>query len=287
MLMGIVDEAVQWVIPDRYWGLEDIYLDASAALLTIAAVALGVRPSDIDRRPGWCGVQIASRWAMVTLLAILLTVLNTPDRIDWYAARIPALQFVITNNSVMWEYGYFYRDAEIGIFRSRLDAQPLRETDRRRAQTAASILNQYPERRDYRIFLKSYTPVNDAFLHELRVHLFRRDVYFGRWKNDEYDATEWQRFAHIAYYENKIVEKYFQHTLQQSVFKWPAEHSQQLADKVERDARYESPVSQRLFTAWRESDVLTALGVLFALFIAANSFATLQLHRESATQRKG
>jgi hypothetical protein len=105
----------------------------------------------------------------VAIVLLALCLLTTPARIHWYASRIPGLDFLITNESVMFEYGYLYRDAETGAFRSRLDPAALRASDTSRGAEAARILDAYPDAR-YREFLRTYTPVSDPFVHEARVH---------------------------------------------------------------------------------------------------------------------
>ena len=64
----------------------------------------------------------------------------------------------------------------------------------------------------YQEFLSEYTSTKDAFLHEARVHLFRRDRYRHRLAAAE-DREAADAYAIIASRENLIMERYFPHTM--------------------------------------------------------------------------
>ena len=56
-MVGMMDEAIQWVTPKRFWGLNDIWLNFFAVGLTQVAFAKGLRPSIISGRPGALNTQ--------------------------------------------------------------------------------------------------------------------------------------------------------------------------------------------------------------------------------------
>ncbi|GAF92152.1 unnamed protein product, partial [marine sediment metagenome] len=79
----------------------------------------------------------------------------------------------------MSEFGYKHEDPEIGVFYSRLNPEDLRKTDNAKGEEYAQILNQSVNK-DYQQFIREYTPITDPFMHELRVHIFRRDRHFKK-----------------------------------------------------------------------------------------------------------
>ncbi len=49
-MAGIVDEVIQWITPERYWDIRDIWMNFFAAAMAQTALALGLRPNYIK---GW------------------------------------------------------------------------------------------------------------------------------------------------------------------------------------------------------------------------------------------
>lgn len=89
-VVGIVDEAIQWLTPGRYWDLGDVWLNFTGAALTLLAIAAALRPPSIAEP-----VRRASVRRLLAITALLLTVitvslLNTPPRIAWYTRVVPA-----------------------------------------------------------------------------------------------------------------------------------------------------------------------------------------------------
>ena len=266
--VGLIDEALQWLAPERVWGLKDIRLDTVAAALVLLGVAMGIRPALISGQPTAQTGQIICRTALVVVILLGASLLNTPQRISGYVERLPGLQFIVANSGVMAEYGYRYADNETGVFRSRLPAEVLEQTDRRRAVEAATRLDELPAAEDYREFLSRYTPFNDPFLHEVRVHLNRRDYYLmsaGKYRESDHD--EFVRRMTIAHYENRIVEKYFPQTLLQSGFLLPDKTVGQLKEFVSPGTGYDSAVSKALITTVSERQVLWAALILVTFLI--------------------
>ncbi|MEM7207331.1 MAG: VanZ family protein [Pseudomonadota bacterium] len=278
LAVGMLDESVQWATPGRYWGFKDIGLDASAAALVVVAVALGIRPANLSRLPALHEYRYLSLIGIATVVLSLLTVLNTPARIAWYTQKIPALEFLASSGGVMWEYGYKYRDGNL-VFRSRLAADELRTQDRTRAESAAVILDQFIERRSYREFLQKYTPVNDPFLHELRVHFFRRDLHVVRSQSDEYSDEVRRDLATIAFAENEIVERFFSNTLNASNYLWTPDEKAAIAAMADTGAQYDSAVSRNLFTEMGEPPLLAFLGLLLFGFVVLFAVSTRSSRR--------
>ncbi len=63
------------------------------------------------------------------------------------------------------------------------------------------------------MFLQFYTPISDPFVHEARVHLFRRNRYLRTALNHKNDPEEFDRRMTIAFRENQIMEEYYHDTL--------------------------------------------------------------------------
>ena len=229
---------------------------------------MGLRPALISGQPTAKTGQIICRAALIVVVLLGASLLNTPQRISWYVDRLPVLQFITENSGLMAEYGYRYDDDETGIFRSRLSPEELEQTDRQRAAEAAARLDELPTLDDYREFLRRYTPFNDPFLHEARVHLNRRDYYLtSADKYREHDIAEFLRRMTIAHYENRIMEKYFPETLLQSGFLLPDITVSLMKEYASPDTGYESTVSKNLITRVDERKVLWITLILAASLI--------------------
>ena len=246
-IVGIVDEAIQWATPRRYWGLIDIWRNFVAAALVQVGIAGGLRPPLIVGRLSPSSVQHVCRIAALAVLLLGASLFNTPARIEWYSEKVPGLVFLRETSGVMLEYGHLYLDPEIGRFRSRFAPDELRSMDAERGADAGRIMARYPEDA-YEDFLARYTPITDPFVHEARVHLFARD----RWiSNAEKYPEGDRRFHHgltVGLRENRILEKYFPNTLQQSGSKFSPERRAYLAARQIPDLQIESRVSKDVVT---------------------------------------
>ncbi len=265
--IGMVDEALQWLTPQRIWGLSDIWLNTVAAALSLLMIAKGLSPGIIAGRPTAATVRMLYRTALCVVLLLAASLLNTPQRISSYVSKLPSLEFIVANSSVMVEYGYRYEHGETGVFRSRLAPDELRQTDKSRANEAAVQLDLLPAPSDYTEFLRRYTPFNDPFLHEVRVRLNRRDYYLrSAAEYRDRDSDEFRRRMTIAHFENRIMEKYFPETLSQSSFVLPAETVSHMKENALIDTDYESAVSKHLLTRVNERQVLW-FSITLAIFL--------------------
>ncbi len=267
-LIGTVDEMIQWVTPQRYWDYGDIWLNLLAVSLTQVAIAKGLTPSIIYGSPGPQSLRLLNRLAIFLLFLLATSLLATPTRVATYAERIELLEFLKHNPSTVNEYGSLYVDSEIGKFRSRFTPEELRQLDTEQGEVFAKILDQYRDHRRYKEFLQKYTPATNPFLHEARVHLFRRDRYLKNAQRDKEDETLFADYLDVAYRENRIMEKYFTQTLNSSSYRLSPETHALVKQYYRRDANYDSPVSEHLITVASEWHlVLGLLSVIFGLIV--------------------
>jgi hypothetical protein len=104
------------------------------------------------------------------------------------------------------------------------------------------------------------------------VHLFRRDIYLERGDNAADEKTRREKYT-VAYWENRILEKYFGPLLQASSFVWSAEIMSKVKDNADTNSSYESPVSGLLITEFSSRQLLwLSLGVLIGLIILGRHF---------------
>lgn len=254
-IVGMIDETVQWLTPGRYFGFEDIWLNLTAVALVQIAVATAIRPKTISGWPDGKGLRRLCYLGAVAFAYLGLCYQNTPDRVAWYTSTIPLLDVIDHNRSIMTEYGFLHGSAATGLFRSRFTEEELRRLDRERAEEGALILDRYLERAEYLEFLDIYTPVTDPFLHEARVHLFRRDSHL-RWGRRAEEDDQRRRLLTVAYWENGILEDYFGELLHASSYPWPAEVEAEVRAQIDTDPTYESAVSQHVITRFTRQQVL-------------------------------
>jgi VanZ family protein len=266
-LVGTADEILQWIVPRRYWDIRDVGFNALAVGLFVAALWLGVRPRLGPGRAGGRAARTVSWLIAANIVLLGLCLSNTPERTAAMAARIPFLAF-LEREEPMHEFKIRHRDPEIGVFFSRLTADWLKKTDLAAARPNGRILKDWRDK-DYSRFLGIYNPLWAPFLHEMRVHLFRRDKYDaeGTAATDENVRRE-ARF--IAYKENRILEKYFGRTLGESGYTWPEEKHLALAEAVDASREYESPVSKGLLPRLDETTIWLSAAAILALLVAAN-----------------
>jgi len=282
-MVGILDEWVQWLIPERYWGLRDVGINFTAALLAQGALATGLRPAIVS---GWPAGRTLSRicYSLAGVLAMLcLSYANTPDRIAWYAERLPGATFLLDGQSMMVEYGHLFDDPEIGLFRSRFDAEQLRSLDRKRGGEAARIMSGYSEDGEWHRFRKSYTVPRDPYVHELGTHLFRRNRHLTLAR----DKTRPQRKRRDSYFiaqsENRILEKYFPRAIGESSHAWGPEVRLEVNSGAEATYRYESWVSHDLITGFSRRQVMAGF---LALIGASLLLGALSAGRSSDPRQR-
>jgi hypothetical protein len=162
---------------------------------------------------------------------------------------MPFLAF-LQKEETMSEFGYKYKDPEIGAFYSRLSPKNLKKTDNLRGAQYAQVLNESVDK-DYKQFLREYNPITDPFIHELRIHIFRRDTHSDKARATS-EISEKKESYFIAYKENLILEKYFSQSIEKSVYRWNEEILRESEALIDKSRLYESPVSANLFTSFSE-----------------------------------
>ena len=261
-MIGIIDEWIQWIVPSRYWGLRDLQINLVAGGLTQLAIGAGLRPAIISGRPSWQSYRRLSHIAALGLFMLGLSYMNTPERIAIYAMRIPSLSFLLDSKSVMIEYGYLYRDPEIGVFRSRFRLEELHKYDRERGLDAAEALDHYINDDRYEQFLTIYNVHRDAYVHEAGVHVFRRNK-FVRFATFE-ESRRGENYD-IAFRENRILEKYFPTALENSTHLRTPELRQTVEKNALKKPEFRSAVGSGLVTRFNEGQIVSG----FVLAIAA------------------
>jgi hypothetical protein len=276
--VGILDEAIQWLTPRRVWGLSDIWLNFFAASLIQVGIAAGIRPPLIAGTPTPRSIRLICRIAMLATLLLLASLLNTPPRIAWYAERIPALGSLLQRSDLMLEYGHLYEVPEVGRFRSRLPPAELERIDAERGAEAGRILAGSSEA-DYQSFLERYTPITDPFLHEARVHLFRRDrwLYVADYIGE--DDDQYRRHVTVGYRENRILELFFPNTLRHSGNSLTPERIAHLAQHQDPEEPYESMVSKDLLTRIGERHVVAGSAAILLVLLGIHSAAGRRMQR--------
>jgi hypothetical protein len=196
----------------------------------------------------------------------------------WYAERVPGLSFLKNNDSVMTEYGYCHEDPIVGRFYSRLSLNELKREDLERGVEAAGIIDRYQSRERYADFLRIYTPSTDPFIHEVRVHLFRRDYHVREmWKHS--DDEKKQRFhCTIVYQENQIMNTYFHHTLNNSNYLLSAREINFASTRFDKSLISHSWVSRDLITRFTEKQIQVFILILLLTALAVDLYYGTRKH---------
>ncbi len=275
--LGIFDEVIQWAVPRRFFEFRDVTINVLSVLLMQVALAAGLAshcravPAGLrSARTAWC-------LAALVLLLLLGCFSNTPTVWQPLRSHWPKL-FVF--DEPMVQYGHAIHDPEIGWFKSRLTAQQLRETDQRRADEAGAILRRFGHDAWYGPLLARYSPIRDPFLHELRVHLFRRDRYLHLARVTHGAPAKRKEFLGVAFTEQRLLEKWYPHSLRASDMDWPpARRARAAAASI--DERHGSAVSRELLTRFTKRQAQTVLGALLLVVALAAPYDLRQRRRNA------
>jgi VanZ family protein len=266
-IIGNLDEILQWLTPRRYWDLRDWAWNTLAAILAQIAIAGGMRPPYVGGPITPSSVRHACRLATLQALVLAFCLCNTPVVVEWYAARIPFLGYLKTGDKVMVEYGYRHEDPDIGTFFSRFTIEDLRGVDAERAESAAAVLKEFASPDRYDAFLDIYSAGQDPFLHEARVHLFRRDHYHAvAWKHEPKPEV-YRHHLNVAYRENQILAKYFPATMQAYGDLYSGDTLARLKAGAEGQKPYRSPVSAHMITEVNEAEIWAILAAVLAVLL--------------------
>jgi len=268
LFIGTLDEVIQWMVPDRYWDVRDVWFNFLSGLLLQLAIFRGIRPRGITLRLDPISIRILSISVVLCAVLLGLCASNTPTRIAHYSSKISSLSFLASNHTMMSEYGFLYKDPDIGTFYSRYGKQRLLDVDDQKHGEYSEILNRWGSK-DYEKFLSQFNPISNAFLHEMRVHLFRRDTYLSRAQAEKRPVKRKAYFT-IAYKENLILEKYFGKTLGQTVYYWDQNTRDTVKSESDPAADYQSPVSSNLFTSFTEKQLWSLVGGIACALLLVN-----------------
>ena len=251
-LIGALDEVVQWLVPGRFFDFRDMAINVFAVGLMQLALLLGVRPTGIQSPAKRSTLRMAW-WFAAALAGLLMALLSaTPARLQAVVSWV---------DEPLVEYGYRINDPKRGTLVSRWTAEGLREQDAERATGAGPVLAVRADDRYYQEFLREHSPLSDPFLHELRVHLFRRDRYWRLARAHRSEPERHRELITVAYREQRMLETYFGETLRAAGLDWPADLRER-ARLASHDGPYTSPVSSQLITRFRPGHAVLALLIL-------------------------
>ncbi len=267
LLIGTFDEILQWITPSRFWSFHDVLLNTLSGGLFQLAIWNVVKPKIISEKITSKSFRIFSSLFSLCIIILGLCVSNTPNRMYDYTKLIPWLSF-LQKEEPMSEFGYKYKDPEIGIFYSRLSPKNLQKIDKLRGKQYVQILNDSVYQ-DYEQFLKEYNPMTNPFMHELRVHIFRRDTYLKKGKSAS-NLKKKKEFYLIAYRENLILENYFSNSIKKSIYHWNEDVLQVSDISIDENKTYISPVSANLFTTFSEKTIWISILTLISFLALIN-----------------
>lgn len=265
-MFGIIDEYIQWFVPDRVFDLRDIRTNFFAGLLAQLTIMGGLRPKIISFAHSSKATSYTCYLAATALFLFAIAFQNTPDRVARYASHFPSLSFLLESGSHMAEYGFLHQDIEVGEFKSRFSLEMLESLDGRRGSEVATILDQYIPA-DYLEFLGRYSLIKDPYAHEIGVHLYRREAYLNLARSTSKRSSD---YFTISYRENQILEKYFASAITMSKKKWEEPTLREVEEMVSYSEKYFSPVSENLITKINvhQALLLFLLGIVFFAVIA-------------------
>jgi hypothetical protein len=242
-------------------------LNAFSGVLFQAALWKGIQPKIISEKIKPKSVRLVTSLLAANILLLGLCMSNTPKRVVRYTELIPALSF-LQKEETMTALRHKHQDPEIGVFYSRLTLEELEKTDRKRSFEYAQILKEWMEK-DYEKFLRDFSGSTHPFLHELRVHIFRRDKKYeaGLLTKDEKKQRE---ALFIAYKENLILEKYFGRTFRKSEYNWSDKKTKETETLIDNTQPYTSPVSYGLFASLGEITMWLSIFAFLALLVLLN-----------------
>ena len=215
LFLGTVDEFIQWMIPQRYWGLEDVKINTLAAIIFQVAIWKGIKPEIISEPVKKASVMLLLGAITLNMIFLGFCLSNTPKAVKSYTSVSTKLSW-LRNEEPMTEYGYKYSDPEIGTSYSRMSLKEIREFDLNNGKAyGKEILNNtHPDKPLEELFAK-YKPQSNVFLYEFSVHLLRRNDNITDLPSIK-DLSEKTEISNIVYRENLILEKYFKNTLTHS-----------------------------------------------------------------------
>jgi VanZ family protein len=255
-LIGIGDELIQWMLPNRHWDFRDIGFNTLSGALIQLAIWFGIAPEILKYKIELKSLRCLKNLFLLLSLVFAILLSMTPAFNSRMAERFTFLKF-LDNPEPISEYGYKVFHPDIGGFFSRYRESDLLRYDARNGEIVGKILNDNI-RTNYSEFLRIYSSGKAPFTHEMRVHLFRRDRYY-------HDKRYW-----VAYKENLILENFFTNALHASAYRWRNGEADVCREQIGDRAQdfYVSPVSWNIITSYNVRTVWFCFFIFSVVIIA-------------------
>lgn len=266
LLVGTVDEIIQWLVPGRFWDIRDIILNTGAvALVQIAIWRLFKRPSRTVSRSS---LRLLCRLAAAQVFLFTLCMAATPQRLNRIADHVPLPDRLATGVDTICEYGFRHFVDERTLFRSRLSLAELFRSDRDRARDVARDLDASRGRGGFTQL--GISPTSDPFGYEIRVHLFARSRNLNKALAHEPGSSDYRRQMTAAWRENLILESFFGNTLEQSSYRWGPGRRNEVKTAQDPGEFFVSQAGVHLITAVSEGQLRILMLALFAVLVSCD-----------------
>jgi hypothetical protein len=269
LLVGTVDEFIQWLVPGRFWDFRDIFLNGGAvALGQIAIWRLVKRP---PQNVGRSSVRLVCRLAAAEVLLLTLCTAATPQRLHRLADHIPLPHRLATGVDAICEYGHRHSVDDRTFFSSRLSLDELMRSDRDQAADLSNELDASRGRGG--LSRMDISPIIEPFSYEMRVHLFARNRNLNRADEYEPGSPGYRRQMTTAWRENLILEGFFWRTLERSSYRWGPRRANHVGAAQDPEAFFVSRAGAHLITRISEGHLRAFLLALLAALVACDVMA--------------
>ena len=280
LLVGTVDEIIQWLTPGRFWDLRDIILNGGAvALVQIVIWRLVTRPTTTVSRSSR---RLLCRLAAGLVLLLTLCAAATPQRLSHLSEYVPMPDRLANGVDAICEYGRRHTVEERTVFRSRLSSAELVRNDRDRAPDLAREID--ASRGSAGPARKNLSPVADPFGYEIRIHLFARNRNLRKALAHQAGSPGHRRHMTTAWRENLILENSFGKTLELSTYRWGSRRRKDVESAQDPDVVFVSRAGAHLITEISEGQLRALLLSLFAVLAACDVFGAIRFRPESPTE---
>lgn len=94
LFIGILDEFIQWLTPERIWSYKDIGINAVAGVYFVLAVSKGIKPETVRGPVKRFSVSMLAGIITLNLLFLGLCLSNTPEAVKQYTSVFPGLSWL-------------------------------------------------------------------------------------------------------------------------------------------------------------------------------------------------